>query len=162
MDVRIVKLEPMTVAVAHGFGEHPETESWEKMMAFARDNGLLDEFEARRVFGFNNPDPTPGSPNYGYDSWLAVEPGTEASGDIVIQRFEGGLYAVTPCDGVGAIGNVWRDLVAWREDSRYSRGHHQWLEEVLNPGDFVTPRGDPPPDEVWDSVRFHLYLPIAE
>ena len=26
-----------------------------------------------RLFGYNNPDPTPGSSNYGYDVWITVD-----------------------------------------------------------------------------------------
>lgn len=44
----------------------------------------------------------------------------------------------------------WRELVAWREDSPYKAGTHQWLERSV-------PRGLP-------GLEFdlELYLPIAE
>jgi DNA gyrase inhibitor GyrI len=161
LTVEILELEPMRIAAAHGFGERPEDESWRKLMAFAKDRGLLDDLAGRRVFGFNNPDPTPGSPNYGYDSWLTVGPEVESGEDITMLDFGGGLYAVTHCEGVAAIGSTWKQLVTWRESSEYSHGSHQWLEEVLNPGDFVTSDGNPSPDEEWAQVRFLLYLPIA-
>ena len=35
-DVQIVRLEPMRVASAYGFGESPELEAWEKILDFAR------------------------------------------------------------------------------------------------------------------------------
>jgi DNA gyrase inhibitor GyrI len=160
--VRMVELGPMRVAAAHGFGERPEAESWEKLMAFAKEVGLLDDLESHRVFGFNNPDPSPGSPNYGYDSWITVGTDVRATAELSILEFEGGLYAVTRCDGVGPIGDVWKSLVAWREAGSYHQGQHQWLEEVLNPGDFVTPDGKPTPDDAWEAVRFDLYLPVVE
>ena len=61
LDVRIVKLEPMRVASAHALGESPEHDAIEKLIAWAKPKGLLEDPEKHRVFGFNNPDPSPGS-----------------------------------------------------------------------------------------------------
>ena len=150
-EVRIVHLEPMRVAGAHGFGESPEGEAWDKLLAWANPKGLLDDREAVRFFGFNNPNPSPGSPNYGYDQWMTVGPEVEGEGDVKILDFPGGLYAVTRCEGLSNIGEVWKRLVTWREDSPYKKAHHQWLEEYLSP------LGVQPEEFVFD-----LYLPIAE
>ena len=59
LDVRIIKLEPMRVASLYGFGEQPETEAWEKLVAWGEPKGYLDEHKKHRtrIFGFNNPDP---------------------------------------------------------------------------------------------------------
>ncbi|NIW49114.1 MAG: MerR family transcriptional regulator, partial [Gammaproteobacteria bacterium] len=65
LPVRIVKLEPMTIASTYGFGEQPEIEAWEKLLSWAREIGL--SLKDHRFFGFNNPNPSPGSPNYGYE-----------------------------------------------------------------------------------------------
>ena len=35
LDVRIIEIEPMRVASAHGFGEQPEIIAWEKILAWA-------------------------------------------------------------------------------------------------------------------------------
>lgn len=149
LDVRIIKLEPMRVACSHGFGESPESEAWDKLLAWAKPKGLLDV--PHRFFGFNNPNPSPGSPNYGYDQWITVAPDVKAQGDIQILDFPGGLYAVAQCKGVSTIGDVWRELVIWREGSPYKTAHHQWLEELLTP-----------PDSTPDDYVFDLYLPIAK
>ncbi len=106
--------------------------------------------EEHRFFGFNNPDPSPGSPNYGYEQWLTVGPDIQPEGDVKIKNFGGGLYAVTRCK-LPQITETWRRLAAWREDSRYKYGHSQWLEESLSPA------GTPLEDHVLD-----IYLPIAE
>jgi AraC family transcriptional regulator len=82
LEVRIVDMEPMRVASAHGFGEHPEDLAWQRMLAFAQAQGL--DTESVRFFGFNNPNPSPGSPNYGYEQWMTVGPEVEAGGEIVI------------------------------------------------------------------------------
>ena len=150
LQVRIVHLEPMRVACASGFGESPEREAWDKLLAWA-ESQRLEDLKAHRFFGFNNPDPSPGSPNYGYDQWMTVGLDTEAAGEIKIIEFSGGLYAVARCERLDNIGQVWKQLVTWREDSAYKLAHHQWLEELL------TPPATPPQDYIFD-----LYLPIAE
>ena len=136
LDVRIVKLEPMRVASAHAFSESPEPEAGEKLIAWAKPKGLLDDPEKHRVFGFNNPDPSPGSPNYGYEFWIAVGPDVEPEGDIKIKEFPGGLYAVTRCEVKNPwedIPGTWQRLVAWSETSKYQMARHQWLEEHIGP-----------------------------
>ena len=149
LDVRIVQMEPMRVATAHGFGASPEEQASQRMRAFMESKGL--EFKDVRWFGFNNPDPSPGSPNYGYDVWVTVDPEVEPEGDVKIVDFAGGLYAVTRFEGLENIGEVWRQLVLWREDSPYQKGHHQWLENLLTA-----------PDVPYDKFVFDLYLPIVD
>jgi len=151
LEVRIVELEPMRVAYALGFGTSPELEAWDKILAFGKSKGLLEDPESVRFFGFNNPDPSPGSPNYGYEQWLVVGDDVEAEGDVKIKDFPGGLYAVTRFKGLDNIGQVWKDLVRWQEDSKYKSGSHQWLEELHT-------SVDSPPEE----YVFDLWLPIME
>lgn len=154
LDVQIVKLEPMRVASFWGFGESPETQAWDKLIAWARPRGLLDDPESHRLFGFNNPSPSPGSPNYGYEAWVEVDRDTEPEGEARILGFGGGLYAVMRCEvpkgQFDVIGATWKRLVTWREDSKYKCGTHQWLEESV--------RMDVPGLE----FVLDLYLPIAE
>ena len=74
LDVRIVTLAPMRVASFYGFGPSPEFVAWEKLMAWSRPKGMLDGPTQARIFGFNNPNPSAGSPNYGYEFWIEVDP----------------------------------------------------------------------------------------
>jgi DNA gyrase inhibitor GyrI len=148
LDVRIVRLDPMRVAVSHGFGPSPEGIAWDKLRAWIGAAGLRPE--EHRFFGFNNPDPSPGSPNYGYEQWITVGPDIQPEGDIKIKAFGGGLYAVTRCK-LPQIGETWKQLVTWRDDSPYKCGHHQWLEECISPID--TP---------FDDLVMDIYLPISE
>ena len=155
LEVRIIKLEPMRVASLHGFGEQPETAAWEKLQAWAGPQGLLDDPERHRIFGFNNPNPSAGSPNYGYELWIEVGPDVGPEGEVEITNFSGGLYAVTRCKVPAGqpdthIPVTWQRLVTWREESSYKRASHQWLEQSI-PGDL------PGIEFVLD-----LYLPIAE
>ncbi len=152
--VRIVKLEPRRVASVHGFGPSPENEAWQKLVAWAKPKGYLDDPEHHRIFGFNNPDPAPGSPNYGYEFWMVVGPDVQPEAGVEIKDFSGGLYAVAHCAVQGepwqTIPAAWKKLVLWRENSQYQCASHQWLEEHLeeegmSEGDF----------------NLDLYLPIA-
>ncbi|UCF28075.1 MAG: GyrI-like domain-containing protein [Chloroflexota bacterium] len=149
LPVRIVKLEPMTIASTYGFGEQPEIEAWEKLLSWAREKGL--NLKDHRFFGFNNPNPSPGSPNYGYEQWITVKKDEKPAEGIEIKEFSGGLYAVTRCEGLQHITEIWKQLAIWREESKYLEAPHQWLEECF------TPEATRIEDYVFD-----LYAPIAE
>jgi effector-binding domain-containing protein len=151
LKVKIVEMEPLRVASALGYGTNPEEQAWNKILAFAEAKGI--DREAARFFGFNNPSPSPGSPNYGYEQWITVGPEVEAEGEITIKEIPARRYAVARCEGLSTIGQVWRDLVLWFEDSPYQKPPHwhQCLEELL------TPPGIP-----FDDYVFDLHLPISE
>jgi DNA gyrase inhibitor GyrI len=151
--VRIVDLPPMRVASALGFGTQPETQASKMILEYARAIGIDPRSADYRTFGFNNPSPAPGSPNYGYEIWLVVGPDAKAEGPIKIKDVPGGRYAVTRFTGLSNIGRVWKELVAWFEDSPYTMPPNgcQCLEQVRNPNE--------PNPEAWE---FDLYLPIAE
>ena len=149
LHVRIVDLEPMQCAGASGFGPEPEGLAWEALLKWAEPIGLLGK--PHRFFGYNNPDPSPGSPNYGYDQWITIDASVQVEEPIKIKELAGGRYAVTRCEGVQNIHSTWQKFVVWREASRYRMGLHQWLEELITP-----------PDGPWDKAQFDLYLPIAE
>jgi DNA gyrase inhibitor GyrI len=151
LNVNIVDLPPLRVASAHAYGPSPEHAAWEKLVAWAKPQGLLDDPEAHPIYGFNNPDPSPGSPNYGYEFWIVVGPEVEPEDEIKIAQFSGGRYGVARCETRGdidKIGKTWRRLVAWREKSAYGPGHHQWLEKHIS--------GAAEPDLILD-----LYIPIT-
>ena len=150
MNVRIVDLAPMHVAAVHAFGPSPEGDAWAKLAAWAQPRGLFDDQAAHRIFGFNNPSPAPGSPNYGYEFWIEVDRSTAADDEVTLKEFAGGRYAVTHCKGVESIGPTWRRFVAWLETSPYRLGHHQWLEQHLGAADVV-------PEE----LELVLFMPLA-
>jgi DNA gyrase inhibitor GyrI len=162
LDVRIVNLEPMRVASALGYGESPEEIAWDKIVTWSRSKGMLDDLKACRFFGFNNPNPSPGSPNYGYEQWIVIDRDVEAEGDIEIKDFPGGLFAVARCQ-LSTIGEIWKQLVLWQEDSNYKMGNLQCLEEALNPELFITSEGMLPITEsMFGQFSLDLYLSIEE
>jgi len=150
IEVKIVNLEPMRMVSAYGFGAEPAAIAWEKIKAFAEKNELHLADDSITTFGFNNPNPSHGSPNYGYEIWLPVANDVEPEGDLRIVDFRGGLYAVTTFKGLENIGEVWGKLVKWVEGSKYRRAHHQWLEELTTY------------EVSLEEYVFNLYLPIAE
>lgn len=151
-DVRIVQLAPMRVVCFSGFGPNPEELAWNQLTAWNAKHGLQEYARTQRFFGFNNPSPSPGSPNYGYDQWMTV--GTElVIDDAQVIEFSGGLYAVLRCT-LRDITAVWGELASWCEQSRYRMANHQWLEECLTLATMFSPT----PEE----SQMDLYLPIAE
>jgi len=155
LDVRIIKLEPMRIICFNGYGQEPEKQSFNKLLDWAKAKGLIDDGQPHRFFGYNNPNPSEGTPNYGYDTWISVDESVQPEGEARLIKFSGGLYAVTRCevgDPYGDIPGTWHKLVTWMENSRYHHGNHQWLEEHLSlPGQGRD-----------DGFVLDLYLPIAE
>ena len=152
LEVRIVKLEPMRVASFHGYSETPEKDAHEKSIPWMEKSGLLKKPDSYRHFGFNNPNPSPGSPKYGYEIWISIPSDLATEDDIEVKDFPGGLYAVLRCDTLSTIGQDWKKLIAWRETSKYKHGYHQWLEELLTK----------PASGNEEDYRFDLYSPIVE
>jgi DNA gyrase inhibitor GyrI len=121
----------MRVASARAFGPSPELDAWQKLEAWARPRGLFEP-DVARIYGFNNPSPSAGSPNYGYEFWITVGPEVEPEGEIRIVEFSGGLYAVAPLaveDPARDIPPAWQRLNAWVHANGYREAPHQWLEE---------------------------------
>ena len=152
-DVKIVRLEPTRVACVNGFGSGPEGIAFEKMVAYVKEKGLDRDGITHRFFGYNNPNPSAASPNYGYDVWVTVDDSAQSEGEVRVFNFPGGLYAVASIRPVTGeeIFPAWQSLVAWREKSKYRPAAHQWLEEHI--GDISL--GFP-------NITLDLYMPIAE
>lgn len=152
LNVRIVRLPAMRVISAYGFGTSPENEAAAKMEAFLQEKGLLADYGSKiQHYGFNNPSPSCGSPNYGYEIWATVPESVEPSGDLQVVQFEGGLYAMTRFQNLERIGEVWSQLVQWREASVYREACNQCLEHLLNPLERDVSKYD-----------FELLLPVKE
>lgn len=155
-EIRIVKLAPCRVASFFGFGQEPESAAWEALTAWAQPLGYLDDVSNHRIFGFNNPDPAPGSPNYGYEFWITIPETTNPGDQVEVKEFSGGLYAVLRCEATPqsayeVIPAAWKWLLTWVEGQPYQVAGHQWLEEQLETQGLLTGR-----------MILDLYLPIAE
>jgi AraC family transcriptional regulator len=156
LEVRIITLPPMRVATFTAFSANPEIEARDKLVTWAKSHGYWQETPATRIFGFDNPTASEGSPNRGYEFWLTVPPEVQSDDQVKVKEFSGGLYGVLCCDVTHAdpydvIPATWQKLVKWRESSHYKFGNHQWLEEELTRNE---PSGQ---DFILD-----LYMPITE
>ena len=159
-EVKIERLKPMRVASARAISETPESDAWEKMRAWAEPKGLLEDLKKHPVYGFNNPNPSPGRKEYGYEFWIRVEPDVEPEGEIKIEEFEGGLYAVTTCKLKDELESEffqkegylesWKKLVDWVDSSKYQQGKHQCLEKAHDPNASA------------EELILDLYCPIEE
>jgi DNA gyrase inhibitor GyrI len=137
--------------------ESPEPIAWKKILAWAEIKGLLLDPDVVRFFGFNNPNPSPESPKYGYEQWITVGPEDEAKGGVEIKEFPGGFYAVGRCKGISSIGETWKQLGRWLEGGTHKPGKHQWLEESL-----IKPKSAAELETLsLEDIRLDLYLPLA-
>jgi AraC family transcriptional regulator len=154
LEVRIEKLGPMRVAHTIAVSESPETDAWEKLTAWAKPKGLMDDIEQHKLYGFNNPNPSPGKKEYGYEVWVTVGDDIKPEGEIGVKEFEGGLYAVASITAQKGedIMEAWNKMCAWHKQSGYKPGKHQWLERSVSISGFDAPGG----------LRLDLFMPIAE
>ena len=113
-DIRIITLPAMRVVSFYAFSSSPETQSWEKAVTWAKAHNCWHPAPETRIFGFNNPDPSPGSPNYGYEYWLSVGPEVQLDQATTVKEFSGGLYAVLRCD---VSGNPWEIIPDYMEEA---------------------------------------------
>ena len=160
LQIEIVQLEPMTVASVQAISKSPEEDAWKKMVAFAEPRGLFKDLKKNPIFGFNNPNPSEGKEEYGYEFWIRISSDTELDEGVTKKKFNGGLYAVTRCnltkESTSAflqehgILESWAKLSEWFKSSGYEKGKHQWLEKSINPNK---------PDE---DLLLDLYLPIEK
>ncbi len=153
LNVQIVTLNPMRVASAYGFGTNPEEQAWQKLAIWAKPLGFLDDKIKHPIFGFNNPNPSPGIPKYGYEFWMKVDSETIPEGEIRVVEFMGGSYAVLQCEAQGnpeKIPAAWQSLTAWCKSHNYRFGQHQALEKIISS----------PDDPV--GLVLELYCPIIE
>lgn len=128
-----MKLEPMKVVSFHALGTSPEQAAWDKLIAWARPLGILHNPE-NRLFGFNNPNPSPGNPEYGYEAWIQVADDFTDE-NVTIKDFPGGDYAVArvevPKGKFEVITEGWMELVEWRKKTGHACADCLCLEESV-------------------------------
>ena len=123
----------MRVASFHALGVSPEKDAWDKLFGWAKPLGLVEKKETR-FFGFNNPDPTPGKPEYGYEVWITVDKNFKDA-KVKVKDFPGGNYLVhrveVPKGKFEVIFQGWQDLVAYQKKNGYKCAHNLCLEESV-------------------------------
>lgn len=150
-EVHIEKLDPMRVVVFRGYSTQPEMEAHHLAVAYAKANGLVDEDNCVKTFGFNKPAPwVTKDDEYGYELWVVVGAELEVPPYLRVKEFPGATCAVTQIERLADIGAAWEYLYQWVGDNQdYEHAHLDGLEQVLSP------LGTPEEDYV-----FKLYLPV--
>lgn len=129
--VRIVLLPPCTVASYQFAGDDPEETVGEVMDMFIRSSKLYEIKPDARMFGFNNPEPQPGSDYHGYEDWVTIPDDMEVASPLVKKHFDGGLYAAYTINFPDFY--EWNFLKEWVKNSeKYQEDHRDYLEEHLN------------------------------
>lgn len=114
-DIRIINLPRMTFASYCVISETPENDCWKMMNKLIKDFSLQSK-PGFRHFGFNNPDPTPGKTEYGYEMWVVVPEDFKVPEPFVRKDFPGGLYAALPTY-MTIIGERWGELFNWAQNN---------------------------------------------
>ena len=129
LDVKIVELEPMRVASFRAISETPEHDAMKLLAGWAQGKGYLNDLEKNPIFGFNNPNPSKGKKEYGYEFWIKVEDNYSKK-DVKLKDIPGGRYAVTTCHNLGQIGELWMRLDKWVKENGYEMRKAECLEKT--------------------------------
>jgi len=132
LEVKIVELEPMRVASFRAVSESPENDAFQKLYAWTQSKGLLDDLKKHPVYGFDNPSPSPGKKNYGYEFWIKIDDEYEDH-EVEIKDVHGAKYAVTTCYNLKDIGETWKRIDEWALINGYEMGEAQCLEKAHDP-----------------------------
>lgn len=71
-NTRILYLPPATVAASHFTGPDPESAAGGAINRFIVEARLPQRKPDFRLYGFNNPNPTPDSESHGYEFWVTI------------------------------------------------------------------------------------------
>lgn len=129
-NVRIVLLPACTVASYHFKGENPEETVGAQMDKFVRESRLYELKPDARLFGFNHPNPSANSPQYGYEDWVTIPEDMEVPAPLVKKHFVGGLYAAHTIK-FGDF-HEWNLLHKWVIDNeKYTSNYSEQGEEIM-------------------------------
>lgn len=118
---------------------NPEEDAFNKILDFAKNNGLTSNpvvgLFGRNFYPTNQPEP------HGYEYYLTVEGDVKPSSEVVIRNIPEGLYATLRVKGVFEIPKGWNALFSMVESAGYKqvgvlRRVYGWVnagfEEVVN------------------------------
>lgn len=129
-NVRIVLLPACTVASYHFKGENPEETVGAQMDKFVRESRLYELKPDARLFGFNHPNPSANSPQYGYEDWVTIPEDMEVPAPLIKKYFAGGLYAAHTIK-FGDF-HEWSLLSKWVSDNeKYTSNYSEQGEEIM-------------------------------
>ena len=158
-NIHIRRIESLRAAYTHSSSDTPEEDAWKKMEAWARPRGILTKEKGTRIFG-RNTYPTDNPEPHGYQLFITVDQSIKPENEIKIGEIPGGTYAVLSSTNLDNIGDAWRSLWSWIENSEYEfigwkKEEYGWAdgyEEHLNPFD----------DKLISEWKFELWIPLKE
>lgn len=148
MEVNIRKIQPGIFASFYGYGKQPEEAAMDKLLKWCKRKNIFLEDKCNVIFGFNNPNPDPEYPDYGYELWFKVERNERPDADTRLVEFNGGSYAVAGCTGAQGMMQCWMGLYQWCRENNYKLGYHQPLEKIVE--DILD----------IDKIKIELYCPV--
>jgi len=158
--VEIKSLPTMKVASVRAISQTPENDAKAILDKYIKKHNLMDDPESHPIFGFNNPDPTPGHKEYGYEFWIKIDSIAETEADVIIKEIPSALYVVKECNLFDESNSEffkahgflesWSQLSQWVKESDYQEGSHQGLEKALNHG------------AEFEDLQLELYMPIIK
>jgi DNA gyrase inhibitor GyrI len=98
-EVRLEKRSPLRVAFVRNVGPYQECgPTWEKLLKFATEHGLVSSKTLRIGVCYGDPEITPPE-QLRYDACLTVNDQFQATGEVGVQELPGGQYAVLTLRG---------------------------------------------------------------
>lgn len=126
-NIRIILLQPCTVASFQYFGENPEERVGDVMDGFIRQERLYEKKPDSRLFGFNPPEASPKGGGYGYGNWVTVPDDMEVPAPLAKKHFPGGLYA--------AYGIQFPDFQEWEVLKNWARNNERYQMRCCGNGE---------------------------
>ena len=135
LEVQFIRLQPMRVVSFQAISESPENEAWAKLREWAEPKGYFDDLDKNPIYGFNNPNPSPGKKEYGYEFWLVVSPDFKSE-EVSVKNIPESFNVVTRCnveDPVRDITEAWKKILEWIRKHKIKLAGRCGLEKVIVP-----------------------------
>lgn len=135
LEVQFKRLLPMRVVSFHAISETPENDAWKKLREWAEPKGYFADLDKNPIYGFNNPNPTQGKKEYGYEFWLVVDSDFK-SDEVTVKDIPESFNVVTRCnveDITKDIGETWSKILQWIKEHKIKIAGKFGLEKVIVP-----------------------------
>lgn len=135
LDVQFIRLLPMRVVSFHAVSETPENDAYKKLREWAEPKGYFDDLDKNPIYGFNNPDPSPGKKEYGYEFWLVVDSEFK-SDEVTVKDIPESFNVVTRCIAENPekdIVEAWKKILQWIKKHKIKFAGRCGIEKVIVP-----------------------------
>lgn len=152
LEVQFIRLQPMRVVSFQAISESPENEAWAKLREWAEPKGYFDDLEKNPIYGFNNPNPSPGKKEYGYEFWLVVNPDFK-SDEVEVKDVPESFNVVTRCnveDPARDITEAWKKILEWIKKHKIKFAGRCGIEKVIVPS------------HSGEGFILDIYIPVVE